>query len=227
MKPYYDHAGITIFHGDCREVLPELNPTDLLLTDPPYGIGWARLASRAGAGVITHQTGLVKGKKVEPRDYGCADWDDAPVDAALLGLAISKASWQIIWGGNYFELPRTRCWLIWDKLRGDTCFADGEMAWTNLNRNMRIIRWRWNGFLTENSDPRDERVHPTQKPVAVMHWAIRQAPGACRTVLDPWMGSGTTLYAAKLLGRRAIGVEMEERYCEIAAERLRQEVFSF
>ena len=170
---------------------------------------------------------MVKGKKVEPRDYGVSDWDDAPVDAAALRMAIRLACWQIIWGGNYFDLPKTRCWLVWDKLRGDTCFADGEMAWTNLDTTLRIIRWRWNGFLTENDDPRDERVHPTQKPIAVMHWAIRQAPPPCKTILDPWMGSGSTLYAAKLLGRSAIGIEIEEKYCEIAAKRLSQEVLPF
>jgi DNA modification methylase len=142
-------------------------------------------------------------------------------------MAISRSNWQIIFGGNYFDLPRARCWLIWDKLRGDTCFADGEMAWTNLDKTVRIIRWRWNGFLTEDSNPRDERVHPTQKPVAVMHWAIRQAPDSCSLILDPWMGSGTTLFAAKLLGRKAIGIEIEERYCEIAARRLSQEVLEF
>jgi|SRR5882724_10290604 len=226
MKPYYEHAGITIYHGDCREVLPLVDHCDLLCTDPPYGLGAAR-KNFGGNGVKRHMTGLVAGGAIPKRDYGDSGWDDAPADATSLGLAISGTDWQIVWGGNYFDLPKARCWLLWDKLRGDTDYADGEMAWTNLDKAVRIIRWRWNGFLTENDDPRDERVHPTQKPIAVMHWAIRQAPDTCSTILDPWMGSGSTLYAAKLLGRRAIGIEIEERYCEIAAKRLSQEVFDF
>jgi DNA modification methylase len=225
MKPYYEHAGITIYHADCNEVLPDLS-ADLLLTDPPYGLRAAR-AEAFGNGVKRHMTGYVVGKMIPKRDYGDAAWDDSPVDDATLLLAFSKAPWQIVWGGNYFNLPKTRCWLLWDKLRGDTHYADGEMAWTNLDNTVRIIRWRWNGFLTEDSNPRDERVHPTQKPVAVMHWCIRQAPDSCKTILDPWMGSGTTLYASKLLGRRAIGIEISEPYCEIAAKRLAQEVFAF
>ena len=255
MKPYYEHAGITIFHADCREVLAEfpigrcltcsvdlqdesilaihltakheIKPfNDLLCTDPPYGLGAAR-ADFGGKGVIRDMTGLFSGRAAIPkRDYGDSDWDDAPADDLTLRRAISLTEWQIIFGGNYFELGKARCWLIWDKLRGDTDYADGELAWTNLDRAVRIIRYRWNGFLTEG-DARDERVHPTQKPVAVMHWAVRQVIEGFETVLDPWAGSGTTLIAAKTLGKSAIGIEIEERYCEIAAKRLSQEVFDF
>jgi DNA modification methylase len=227
MKPYYSEDGITIYHGDCREVLPHVGGgIDLLCTDPPYGLGAAR-QNFGGNGVRRHLTGLVAGKAVPKRNYGDLAWDDTPADATSLGHAISLAHWQIIFGGNYFDLPKARCWLIWDKLRGETDYADCEMAWTNLDKAIRIIRWRWNGFLTEDANPRDERVHPTQKPIAVMHWAIRQAPETCSMILDPWMGSGSTLFAAKLLGRRAIGIEIEEKYCEIAAKRLAQKVFAF
>lgn len=255
MKPYYEHAGITIYHGDCREILGclpvafcrgcrvplgdeailaihltakhDVGPfCDLLATDPPYGIGAAHTGN-FGHGVKRHMTGFCTGKAIQKRNYGDSDWDDEPADRETLHLAMSKARWHIIFGGNYFDLGKARCWLVWDKLRGETHYADGEMAWTNLDKVVRIIRWRWNGFLTENDDERDERVHPTQKPVAVVHWAIRQAPSDVNQIIDPFMGSGTTLLAAKLLQKSAIGIEIEEKYCEIAAKRLSQEVFNF
>lgn len=225
MKAYYEHAGITIYHGDCREILPLLEPVDLLLTDPPYGLGAAR-KNFGGNGVKRHMTGLCSGKAIPKRDYGDSGWDDVPADLQTLQAAIALSKEQIIFGGNYFDLGPARCVLVWDKLRGETDYADAELAWTSLDRAVRVIRWRWNGFLQQNQDSKEERFHPTQKPLPVMTWAIRQAP-AGETVLDPYMGSGTTLVAAKSLNRRAIGIEIEERYCEIAAKRLSQEVFDF
>ena len=221
-KPYYDEGGITIYHGDCREVLPMLEPVDLVLTDPPYGIGAAR-QHFGGMGVRRHMTGICVGKAIPRRDYGDSAWDDTPADQSVIDTLIGLSRWQIIWGGNYFALPPTRCWFVWDKLRGDTDYADAELAWTNLDRAVRVKRYRWNGFLTEPGD-KNERVHPTQKPLGVMRWAIEQAPPTAQTILDAFMGSGTTLRAAKDLGRKAIGIELEERYCEIAAKRLAQGV---
>lgn len=223
MTPYYDHGGITIYHGDCREVLAAVEiQADLLCTDPPYGIGASR-KEHYGDGVKVHRTGFGAGKKIAKRDYGDSEWDDAPPDAALVELIRSRARHHIIFGGNYFPLPPSKCWLVWDKLRGNTDFADCELAWTNLNRAVRRIAYKWNGFLVDPSST-DVRVHPTQKPLAVMRWAIQQAPDDCGLVFDPFMGSGTTLVAAKELGRRAIGIELDERYCEFAAQRLAQEV---
>lgn len=225
MTPYYEHAGQTIYHGDCREILPGLPRCDLLLTDPPYGLGLGRAKNRQGQGVKRNMTGLVTGKAIKPRDYGDADWDDSPADDATLEMARSLTEKHIIFGGNYFTLPPTKCWLVWDKLRGDTDFADCELAWTSLSKAVKRIAYKWNGFLVD-PDSTDERVHPTQKPLAVMKWCIKQA-GESGTILDPFMGGGTTLVAAKNLGRKAIGIEIEERYCEIAAKRLSQEVFDF
>lgn len=224
MKPYYSEDGIQIFMGDCREILPDLPVVDLLCTDPPYGLGASR-RNFGGNGVKRHMTGILAGKCVPKRDYGDSGWDDQPADTETIQQAIGKAAHQIIFGGNYFNLGPARCYLVWDKLRGDTCYADAELAWTNLDRAVRVIRWRWNGFLQEGV--KEERYHPTQKPLPVMKWAIRQAPPECVTILDPFMGSGTTLRAAKDLNRRAIGIELEERYCEIAAKRLSQGVLSF
>jgi len=226
MKPYYNHDGLTIYHADCREVLADVS-ADLLLTDPPYGLGAAR-RNFGGNGVKRHMTGLVAGKAIPNRDYGDSAWDDATCDQELLNLAISRCPYQVIWGGNYFDLGPSRCCLVWDKLRGNTDYADAEIAWTNFDRVVRVIRWRWNGFLQQNSgNDKEERWHPTQKPLSVMAWAINQAPDTPSSILDPWLGSGTSLVAAKVAGMTGIGIEIEEKYCEIAAKRLSQEVLCF
>lgn len=209
LSPYYEQDGVTIYHGDAACVLPHLEAVDLLLTDPPYGIGEARGKNKTRC------------KLAISRDYGASDWDDAPVPRWLLDQAIGNARWSIVFGGNYYHLPPSKCWLVWDKENGATDFADCELAWTNLDQAVRKLTYRWQGMLTEPGCPKEARVHPTQKPEAVMRWALMQAPEA-RTVLDPFMGSGTTLVACKRLGRAAIGIERDERYCEIAAQRLAQ-----
>lgn len=211
VKPYYDHAGIKIFLGDCRSMLP-LIKADLLCTDPPYGIGEARSNNPSRSALAVS------------RDYGIADWDDATPADWLFGLMREVTEWQVIFGGNYFPLPPSRCWLVWDKQNGANDFADCELAWTNFDKAVRRLVWMWHGMLRENNEP---RFHPTQKPVNVMRWAIQNAPPEIESVLDPFMGSGTTLVAAKALGKTAVGIEREEKYCEIAAKRLSQEVLDF
>lgn len=213
-RPYYDDGQITIYHGDCRDMLPMLEPVDLVLTDPPYGIGEAAGRNKSRSKLATAQ------------DFGVAVWDDAPIDKGLMSVVQAHARTVIIFGGNFYDLPPTSCWLIWDKDNGMSDFADCEMAWTNMSKAIRLIRWRWAGMLQENMKDKDYRWHPTQKPLAVMRWCIQQAPPDTVTILDPFMGSGTTLRAAKDLGRRAIGIEIDERYCEIAVKRLSQEVMA-
>lgn len=210
MRPYYEQDGISIYHGDCGAILPLLNRADLLLTDPPYGIGEA-------AGKNKSRSKIAKAK-----DYGDSDWDNSPPDRWVVELMRAKATHQIIFGGNYFDLPPSSCWLVWDKDNGENDFADCELAWTNLTIAVRRKRFRWAGMLQENMAAKEVREHPTQKPLPVMTWALSLAPATCSLVIDPFMGSGTTLVAAKQLGRRAIGIEREERYCEVAARRLSQ-----
>lgn len=212
MKPYYEEAGITIYHGDCREVLPTLGAVDLVLTDPPYGIGEARGKNKS------------RGKLAISKDYGTSSWDDVTPPDWIFGLLREMSRYQIIFGGNYFPLPPSKCWLVWDKLNGECDFADCELAWTNLPKAVRRIQWRWAGMLQQNMDRKEFRDHPTQKPLGVIKWALAQAPLDCAVVCDPFMGSGTTLVAAKEFGRKAIGIEREERYCDLAITRLRQDV---
>lgn len=217
IEPYYDHGGITIYNADCRDVLPGLGKVDLVLTDPPYGIGESSKK---------HES---RSKLCRAGGYGQSNWDDSPPDKETFELIQSSADKCIIFGGNYFELPPSSCWLVWDKDNGGCDFADCELAWTNLKMAVRMKKYRWNGMLQEPGRTKEKRQHPTQKPLEIMKWCIQMADlkGMCHTICDPMMGSGTTLRAAKDLGRKAIGIELEERYCEIAAKRLSQEVLDF
>lgn len=212
--PYHSEEGITIYCGDCRQIVPTLGKYDLLLTDPPYGINVDATMAKQG--------GTQYGKAAAPkRHYAATEWDKAPPPRWLLDMLCDAAKWQILWGGNYYAgLPAARGWLVWDKENGDNNFADCELAWTNLDIAVRKKAHMWNGMLRKNGEARE---HPTQKPLDVMQWCLGLVPDA-KTVLDPYMGSGTTLVAAKLRGRQATGIEINEEYCEIAKRRLAQGV---
>jgi len=215
--PYYEHAGIQIFHGDCREILPGLEPVDLLCVDPPYGIGCdGAIHCTKPSRPSTYTSG--------PK-YKRESWDIRPSNETIK-MMIDASRKQVIWGGNYFTsaLAESRCWLYWDKMFDKTTnFSHGELAWTSFNFGVKQFR---QSSKDETSGGR-LRVHPTQKTMKLMRWCIQLCPGNPQTILDPFMGSGTTLVAAKQLNRRAIGIEIEEKYCEIAASRLSQEVFDF
>ena len=191
--------------GDCLEVMPTLGKVDAVVTDPPYGIGEndKKIASR---------TNLATAK-----DYGVVGWDNAPASAAHIAMMREISGHQIIFGGNYFDgLSPTSCWLVWDKQNtGD--FADCELAWTNLPKAVRRIYWRWNGMIRKGDDVRE---HPTQKPVGVMEWCIGHLPAEAHTILDPFMGSGTTGVACQKLGRAFIGIELDPEYFAIACKRV-------
>lgn len=215
-SPYYQDDSVTIYHGDCRELLPELPCVDLVLTDPPYGIGdrWAKSA-------IVGKNASGSGPS---RLWGKGEtWDNTTVDAALMRTVVKHGQRAIVWGGNYYAMSPARCWLVWDKIQ-TFAGADAELAWTNLDAPVRIFRLlRIDAYVNKTATVKQ---HPTEKPLSLFRWCIATAKcdGA---ILDPFMGSGTTLRAAKDLGRRAIGVEINERYCEIAAKRCAQEVFDF
>ena len=200
VTPYYDEDGVTIYCADNADVLPYLQPCDLLLTDPPFGIGKDAATRRS--------TKWQRRAGMEARE-----WDNEPAHADTLALARSLCGKQIIWGGNYFGLPAHRCCLSWYKPDAPPSMGNVEYAWTNLDQNSRQIEQSIAATNAERCG------HPTQKPLRVMGWSIQQA-GDVKTILDPWMGSGTTLVAAKLAGVRAIGIEANETYCKLAVARL-------
>lgn len=217
-------GGATLYHGDCREVLPLLPQVDLILTDPPYGLNEAagKNRSRGSAPSAKKWKGSrnTTGVGIAATDFGePCEWDSEPPPAWMIELMRYKARWQVLFGGNYYSLPPATCWLIWDKDNGETDFADCEMAWTNLPKAVRRLRWRWNGMLQQDMANKEVREHPTQKPVAVMRWALLQATDA-QAVCDPFMGSGTTGVACVLEGRAFTGIERERKYFDIACRRI-------
>lgn len=168
---------------------------DAVVTDPPYG------------GVLNKTNGHGKLKDAVKK-YGGGDWDYRPSGELLRWLASFKCS--VIWGGNYFanDLPDGRGWLVWDKKNGQSSFADAELAWTNLDQAVRMV--------SENIGTITDRAHPTQKPVQVMRWAVEMTSGI---VLDPFLGSGTTLIAAEQLNRKCFGMEISPQYCDVIVKR--------
>lgn len=201
-----------LWHGDCREILPTLPHFDLILTDPPYGIG-ADVRMKLAAGKIS------SGGAAYKKDYGYSNWDSEPPPRWLIELIRTKADFQILFGGNYFELPPASCWLVWDKDNGTTKFADFEMAWTNLPKASRIKKYMWNGMLQQNMKNKEFREHPTQKPVPIMYWCLEQVSDF-ETVCDPFIGSGTTGVACAQMGKAFTGIERERKYFDIACERI-------
>jgi DNA modification methylase len=212
-----EHIGdATLYLGDCREILPTLGKLDAVVTDPPYGLGEGR-----GKGSRTPVQGKSRlGTACATPDWGDDSWDDEPLAPELFAAIRSAGRWAIIYGGNYYDCPPARCWLVWDKLNGASDFADCELAWTNLPKAVRRIRYMWNGMLRANGEPRGD--HPTQKPVGVMRWTLQQLPPGVATVLDPLMGSGTTGVAAVQLGLSFVGIEQRERYFDAACRRIEE-----
>ena len=190
-----------LYLGDCLEILPTLGKVDALVTDPPYGIAdkWK------GGFNKKHGWGKAKLESILRNE-----WDARPLDECALSILLAAADQHIIWGGNYFNLPPSRCWLVWNKPERGFSLSEAELAWTNRDSVVRVI-----------DAPRSEsdRRHPTQKPVSVMAFSVEKT---CGTVVDPFMGSGTTGVACVKLGRKFIGIEIEPQYFDIACRRIEE-----
>lgn len=191
-----------IITGDCLEVMRDWPDgcVDLVLTDPPYGIGTGKQP--------VGRNGLVWGEQ---------EWDKQPVSQQLLDYVRMKGRWQIIWGGNYYAMPPSRCWLMWDKKQPQEWYSTAhfELAWTNLDKNSHAFR-----KSQVEAYSRMNKQHPSQKPIDLIEWCIQEAP-VTDIILDPFCGSGTTCVAAKKLGRRYIGIDISSEYCDIARKRLK------
>lgn len=207
ISPYYQDEAVTIYHGDCREILPNLPKVDLVLTDPPYGIG------RSGQ----EQTVCVNPRH-NRKEYVDYSWDTQRPNKVMFDLIFSAADNHIIWGGNYFTqyLPPSMGWIVWDKGQ-DFSTSDCELAFTSYDKALRRVICNRGAINLEGA------CHPTQKPLKVIKFCLMYAENT-HSILDPFLGSGTTAVAAKQLNRKCIGIEIEERYCEIAANRCRQMV---
>lgn len=215
-EPYYDDGHVTIYNGDCREIVPTLGlaRSVLVVTDPPYGIAWD-----------TEYSGRGMGERTESHDYPPVYGDDEPFDPAWL---LERFNRLVLFGANNYatRLPDSAGWIVWDKTgngRHVSDLSDAEMAWTNVTGGVRIYSHMWKGML-KDSERADNRVHPTQKPVALFRWVLDKFSKPGDVVLDPYMGSGSVLRAAKDCGRRVVGVEYVEAYCAVAARRMAQEV---
>ena len=191
-----------LYQGDCMDILPTLEKVDAVITDPPYGINAARTRNSAKDGWV---------------DYGCDGWDLKRPDKSIFDAMRAVSDLQVIWGGNYFTdfLPPSQQWFSWDKGQDGFSLADFELAWSSQNKACRRINYARALAL------KDGKQHPTQKPLAVMKWCIEQV-GKPQTILDPFMGSGTTGVAAVQLGRKFIGIEREPKYFDIACKRIEQ-----
>ena len=201
MQPYYEHAGITIYHGDCREILPHLPKVDAVITDPPYGTGWV-----LGGGAV----GEFNACHIQPDwDVFSTDWIDlAKSDRRAIFCPVNKAE-QIAGISLYYRKTNPRP-------NGPT-----REAVVCSPVPYQMMQWEYSSYNGDNPN------HPCQKPLDVMMWIVGGMSREGEIILDPFMGSCTTLVAAKNLCRKAIGIEIEEQCCEIAARRLAQEVMDF
>ena len=196
----------TLYLGDCMDILPTLPKVDAVITDPPYGI------LRSG-----QQETFTKNAKHKKKHFDDLGWDEARPNKQVFDLLLNVSKKCLFWGGNYFAdmLPPTMGWLYWDKGQKGLSMSDGELAWTSEQKALRSI--------VVNRAELIGSEHPTQKPLRIMSWSIEQL-GYSETILDPFMGSGTTGVAAIQMGRKFIGIEREPKYFDIACKRIEQAV---
>ena len=200
-----------VYLEDCTKALKRFNDNhfDLAIVDPPYGINVAK-------------TGKVGGNNAgKAKDYGAKEWDKQPPNDEYFRQLFRVSKNQIVWGANHFisKMPfDSSCWLVWDKDNSGN-FADCELAWTSFDTAVRKFQWRWNGMLQQNMKDKEERIHPTQKPVALYEWILQNYAESGNLILDTHLGSGSSRIAADKGGFNFIGFEIDADYYEKSKKR--------
>ena len=207
-----------LYNDDCLNVMRLMadKSVDLILTDPPYGIGAADYK----------RGGTQHGASAAPsKEYGSLDWDNAPPGREYFDEMMRVSKHQIIFGGNHLVeyLRNSACWIVWDKDNGNNGYADCELAWCSFSSAVRRFKYRWHGMLQQDMKNKEDRIHPTQKPVRLFEWILEKYAEPGWTIMDPFLGSGSTAIAANRLGFDFIGVEREQTYFEAALERIPRE----
>ena len=229
--PCYRLPFLSLFHADCMEIMKQYPDKyfDLAIVDPPYGIG-ASADSRVG-GSYTVNLGGVK-KKVAAKQYTPKDWDFEKPTTEYWNELKRVSKNQIVWGGNYFveNLKDSACWLVWNKRNGKNNNADCELAWTSFKTAVRMFEWRWNGMLQQNMKDKEERIHPTQKPVALYEWILQNYAERGNLILDTHFGSGSIALAVDKANRldkmnlHLTACEIDKEYIDKAIKRISESI---
>ena len=207
-------GNITLYNADCMEIMKGFSDKQfkLAIIDPPYGIGEDGLKNHS-------RSECAVSKKYTPKS-----WDKKSPDKCFFDELIRVSKNQIIFGANHFisKIPYdSSCWIVWDKENGENDFADCELAWTSFNTSVRKFAFRWQGMLQGNMKQKEVRIHPTQKPVALYKWILKNYAKEGDTILDTHLGSGSSAIAAHDGGFEFTGIELDEEYFNNAVERIK------
>ena len=204
-----------LYNDDCLNIMRLMadKSVDLIITDPPYGIGEAKKNNNSRSCLA------------EAKEYTRMDWDNSAPSAEYFSEIMRVSKHQVIFGANHFveHLRNSSCWIVWDKDNGENDFADCELAWCSFSSAVRRFKFRWQGMLQQDMKNKETRIHPTQKPVRLFEWILEKYAEPGWKIMDPFLGSGSTAIAAERLGFDFIGVEREQSYFEAALDRIPRE----
>jgi site-specific DNA-methyltransferase (adenine-specific) len=211
-----------VTNEDCMQMMARYPDKyfELAIVDPPYGIGEGNKKNKTRSSY----TGFGDSKKwVNAKDYGGGEWDFMPPDEKYFSELFRISKNQIIWGANHFLGLKSSCWIVWDKDNGGCDQADCELAWTSFKTAVRKFTWKWQGLLQQNMKNKEERVHPTQKPVALYKWLLKNYAKEGDKILDTHLGSGSSRIAAYIMGFDFYGCEIDKDYFEAQEKRFKQQ----